>query len=102
MPKVLQEALHRPRGRVAQRADVVALDASGVVHEQTEILSSALARNESLQHAVEPSRAFAAGSALTAGLRHVKARQALQRTHHACGLVHDDDGAGAEGGARLL
>src|ERR1700716_580104 len=96
MPEVLQETLHRPRGGIAQRADGVALDAIGDVQQQPEILASPLAGDDSLQHAVEPSRAFAAGCALTAGLRHVKARQALQRAHHARRLVHDDDGAGAE------
>ena len=32
----------------------------------------------------------------------VEARQPLERPHHAGGLVHDDDGAGADRGAGLL
>ena len=34
MPEVLQETLHRPRGRIAQRANGVALDAVGDIEQQ--------------------------------------------------------------------
>ena len=49
--------------------------------------------------AVHPAGALAARRALAAGLGHVEARDALEHPHHAGGLVHDDDGAGAERGA---
>ncbi len=42
VPEMLQEALHRPRGRIAQRADGVALDAIGHIEQQAEILAAAL------------------------------------------------------------
>src|SRR5208283_4352668 len=102
VPVVLEEALHRPRGRIAQRADRVALDAIGDIHQQPQILAAPLAGEDALQHPIQPARAFAARRALAAGLRRVEARQPLERTHHARRLVHDNHGAGADGGAGFL
>src|SRR5690606_31054775 len=74
VPEVLQEALHRPRGRVAERADSVALDLVRDVHEHVEIGPRALAVDDSGQHTPEPAGAFAARRALAARLGHVEAR----------------------------
>src|SRR5476649_338960 len=101
-PEVLQEALHRPGSRITQRANRVPFNAIGDIQQQAQILTAPFAGDDSLQHAIEPSSPFPAGCALAAGLRHIKARQTLQRPHHAGGLVHHDDRAGAEGGAGFL
>src|SRR5271155_1642064 len=95
VPVVLQEALHGPRRRIPERADRVTLDPVCDIEQKSQVLAPSLTRNDALEHAVEPTRAFAARRALTAGLRIIKARQSLERAHHAGGLVHDDDGAGA-------
>ena len=44
VPEMLQETLHRPRRRIAQRADRVPLDAIGHIEQQAQILAAALAR----------------------------------------------------------
>src|SRR5271169_3956527 len=64
---VLQEALHGPCRRVPERADRVTLDPVGDIEQQSQILAPSLARNDALQHAVEPTGAFAARGALAAG-----------------------------------
>src|SRR5579863_5918520 len=100
--EMLQETLHRPRRGIAERANRMPFDSIRHVEQQTQILASALAGDDASQHPIQPARPFAARRALPAGLRHVEARQTLERPHHAGGLVHDDDCAGAEGGAGLL
>src|SRR6185312_16969718 len=87
VPEMLEEALHRPRRRVPERADGVALDAVGDIDEERELLAPRLAREHPLEQPVHPARALAAGCALAAGFRHVEARDALQHSHHAGGLV---------------
>src|SRR5512139_4339092 len=64
VPEVSDEALHRPRGGVAERADGVPFDLVGDVDEHVDVGHAALPRQDPLQRAVEPSRAFAAGRAL--------------------------------------
>jgi hypothetical protein len=54
-----------------------------------------------MHHAVQPAGALAAGRALAAGLLVIEVGQALERLHHAGGLVHHDHGAGAEHRPRL-
>src|SRR5690606_22162116 len=73
VPEVLQEALHRPRGGVAERADRVSLDLVRDVDQHVEIRASAFTVDDSAQHAVHPARALAARGALAAGLRRVEA-----------------------------
>src|SRR5579863_4912323 len=77
VPVVLEEALYRPRRRIAERTDGVALDVVGDVDEEGKLLAPCLAGEHPLQQPVHPARALAAGSALAAGLRHVEARDAL-------------------------
>src|SRR5579883_3392041 len=62
---VLDEALHRPRRRIAERADRVALDVIRDVDEQAEVLAPALPGQDALQHPVEPPGALAARGALS-------------------------------------
>src|ERR1700722_14665777 len=97
--EMFQETLHRPCRCIAQRTNRVPFDAIGHIEQQPEILASALAGNDAFQHAIQPAGPFTAGRALTAGFRHIEARQTLECPHHAGGLVHDDDCAGTEGGA---
>ena len=55
---------------------------------------------DAVKNLFHPVAAFAAGTALAAGLMGVKARDIPCRPHHADSLVHDDDAAGAEQTAR--
>src|SRR5690348_9363472 len=71
--EVLEEALHRPRGGVAERADGVALDAARDVDQQLQVVLVALPRHDPADHAVHPASAFAARRALTAGFTLVEA-----------------------------
>ena len=90
------EALHRQRRRVAQRADRAARrccrpPTSG----QIQILLAALAVLDTVDHALQPAGSFAARRALPAGFLVVEIGQAHQRPHHAARVVHDDHRAGA-------
>src|SRR5580692_7658649 len=58
--EVLEEALHRPRRRIAQGADGMALDAIGDIQQQPQILAASLAGENPFQHAVHPARSLAA------------------------------------------
>src|SRR5262252_73855 len=92
-PEMLDEALYRQRRRVAERADRAPGDVVGDVDQQVEVLVPALPVLDAVHHAIQPARAFAAGRALPAGFLEVEVRQALERLHHAGGVVHDDHGA---------
>src|SRR5579863_7751099 len=99
---VLEKALHRPRRGVTEGTDRMPLDAVGDIEQQAELIAPPLPGQHPLQHAVHPPGTLAARRALTAGLGHVEARDALQHAHHAGGLVQDDRRAGAERRACLL
>src|SRR5262247_2015775 len=78
VPEMLDEALHRQRRSIAQRADGAAGDVVGDVVEKVEVLEPALAVLDPVHHAVEPAGALAAGRALPAGLLEIEIRQAQQ------------------------
>src|SRR5215467_2721580 len=94
--EMLDEALHRQGGGVAERADGAPGDVVGDVDQQVEVLVLSLAVLDAVDHAVEPAGSLAAGRALATGLLEVEIRQALERLDHAGGLVHHDHGARAE------
>src|SRR5512144_1089623 len=56
--EVLDEALHRQRGGVAQRADGAPGDVVGDVVQHVEVRARALAVLDPVHHAVEPAGAF--------------------------------------------
>src|SRR5688572_22528638 len=64
--EVLDEALHRQRRGVAQRADGAPGDVVGDVGQQLEVLHAALAVLDAVHHPVEPAGALAARGALPA------------------------------------
>src|SRR5438034_10375893 len=66
--KVLEEALHRQRRRVAQGADRAARDVVGDVVEERQVVHAALAVLDAVDDSIEPARAFAARRALPARL----------------------------------
>src|SRR5690606_19933880 len=68
--EMLQKALHRPRRRVAERADRMPLDLLRDADERVEVGARPLAFDDSRQHAIEPPRAFAARRALAARFGH--------------------------------
>src|SRR5450759_2011822 len=75
---VLQKTLHGPRCRIAQRTDRVAFDAIGDIQEEVQLLAPGAAGKHAAQQAIHPARALATRRALSAGLGHVEARDALQ------------------------
>src|SRR5437763_4096439 len=81
--EMLDEALHRQRGRVAERADRAAGNVVRHVVEEVEILHAPCAVLDAVHDAVEPARALAAGRALAARFFKIKIREALERPHHA-------------------
>src|SRR5262245_64278721 len=68
VPEVFHEALHRPGGGIAQRADRVSLDLVGDVDQHVDVGLAALTCQDPLDGAVEPAGPFAARRALPAGL----------------------------------
>src|SRR5437868_6594117 len=86
--EMLDEALHRQRGRVAERTDRAAGDVVRHVVEEVEVLHAPCAVLDAVHDAVEPARALAAGRALAARFFKIKIREALERPPHACALVH--------------
>src|SRR6266702_6382348 len=99
--EVLDEALHRQRRRIAQRADGAPGDVVGDVREKVEIFISSFAVLDPVHHPVQPPCAFAAGRALAAGFLEVKVRQALEGFDHAGGFIHDDHRPGPQHRAGL-
>src|SRR5688500_6246752 len=77
--EVAEQALDRPRGRVAQGADGVAFDLLGDVEQQVDLAGLGPALHHALHHAVHPAGAFAARRALAAALVPVEVRQARDR-----------------------
>src|SRR4029450_9708480 len=59
--KVLDEAFHRQRRGVAERADRAPGDVVRHRHQYVEVLVPPLAVLDAIDHAPQPSRAFAAG-----------------------------------------
>src|SRR5262245_21459478 len=91
--EVLEHALHRHRGGIAERADGATLDVVGHRVEQREVFRATLAVLDAIDHAPQPAGAFAARRALAAALVLVEVGQAQQALDHAATLVHHDDGA---------
>src|SRR5680860_37350 len=59
MAEMLDEAAHRHRRRVAQRADRAALDFARHVHQLGQVRGFALPPHYACEHAVKPARTFA-------------------------------------------
>src|SRR6187399_3077402 len=70
--EMLDKALHRQRGSIAQRADGAPGNVVRDVIQQVEVLHPALAMLDTVDHAVEPAGALAARRALAAGFLEVK------------------------------
>src|ERR1700687_5903667 len=88
--EMLDEALDRQRGGVAQRTYGAAGDIVGHVKQQIEVFVPALTVLDAIDHAPQPSRPLPAWRALSAGFLEIEVRQAQERAHHAARLVHDD------------
>src|SRR6267378_4710734 len=70
--EVLDEALHRQRRGVAERADGAPGDVVGDVVEEREVLHAAEALLDAVHDAIQPAGALAAGRALAAGLLEIE------------------------------
>ena len=96
-----EHGTHRHRRRITQGADGAALDVVRHRVEQRQVVGAALAVFDAVNDAPQPARAFAAGSALAAGLVLVEVGQAQQALDHVARVVHHDHGARAQHGAGL-
>src|SRR5215470_13103541 len=76
--EVLDEALHRQRRGVAERADRAAGDVVRDRQQQVEVFVAPLAMLDAVDDAPQPSRAFAARGALAAGFLEVEIREPEQ------------------------
>src|SRR5690606_5786895 len=74
--EMADQALHRPGGGIAQRADGVAFDLLGDVVQKVDLGELGPALADPGQHAPQPARTLAARRALAARLVHVEAGQA--------------------------
>src|SRR5688500_255546 len=101
-PEMLDQALDRPGGGVAEGADGVALDLLGDVVELVDVADVGVALTKLLHRPPHPAGALAARGALAAALMLVEIADAADRTYDVGRLVHDDDGGGAEARAELL
>ena len=75
-PEMPDQALNRPRRRVAQRADRVAFDLRGDFEQHVDLALLGAALGHAVHHAPHPARALAAGRALAAALVLVEIRDA--------------------------
>ena len=90
------QALDRPGGGVAQRADRVAFDLLGDVVEIVDLVDLGIAFAQPLHHPPHPAGALAAGRALAAGFMLIEIRDAADRADDVGGLVHHNHRSGAE------
>src|SRR5579862_5551029 len=100
--EVLEEALHRPGRGIAEGADGMSFDVVGDIEQHAELLAPALPVHDAFDGAIDPAGTLAAGRALTARLGFEETRDALERAHHAGGLVHHDHARRTDRGARRL
>src|SRR5690554_2860212 len=98
MPEMADEALHRPGRGLPECTDGVALDLASRGPEHFEVGKARLHVGDAADHAIHPTGALAARGALATAFLEVEACDALAGTHHAGGVVHHDDRAGAEAG----
>src|SRR5580692_10879204 len=70
--EMLDETFHGQRSGVAERADGAAGDIVGDRIQHLEVLVFAFAVLDAIDHPIQPTRAFAAGCALAAGLLEVE------------------------------
>ena len=73
-PKMLDEALHRQRGGIAERANRSTLDVIRDGGQHIEVFLTALAVLDPVHHSPEPTGAFAARRALAARFLEVEIR----------------------------
>ena len=102
VPEILQGALHRFAGALAQAAQGGLGDGGGQILQQVQVLQRALVvddAGEDLQHAAG---ALPAGDALAAGLVLGEVHEEPGHLHHAGVLVHDHQSAGADHGPHLF
>src|SRR3546814_20028424 len=95
------QALDRPRRRVAKRADGVAFHLPGHFLKQVDLVKLRVPGAKPLHHPPHPAHALAAGSALTAAFMLVERYNPVDRADTVGGLVHDDDLCGAKAGPNL-
>lgn len=100
MPEMPNRCCDRPGRCLAERADGLALDFALHVPEQVNVRQGAFAVEDFLDDALHPARAFPTGTALAAALVVVETGECVEVPDDARVLVHDDEAAAAEHGAR--
>src|SRR5690606_32238788 len=94
--EVADEALNRPGSCVAKGADGVTFDLLGNFEQRVDLVDLGFTLPQPLHHAPHPAGAFAARSALAAGLVLVEVADAADRAGDVRRLVHHDDAGCAE------
>src|SRR5579862_5591951 len=89
--EVADQALDRPRGGVAERADRVAFHFLSHFLEEIDLLGARIALLHAGEHAPHPARALAAGRALAAALMLVEIGKTLDRLHDVGRLVRSEE-----------
>ncbi len=98
-PEMADQALDRPGGGIAERADRVAFHLLGHIEQHVDFALLGFAAHQPLHHAPHPAGAFAARRALAAAFMLVEIGEPRDRLHDVGRLVHHDHGSGAK--ARL-
>src|SRR5262245_38525485 len=96
------QALDGPSGRVAERADGMALDLIADIEQHIDLGLLGLALGHAFEHAPHPTGALAARRALAAGFILVEIGDASDGADDVGRFVHDDHAGGAEPGLQRL
>ena len=100
--EMLDQALDRPGGRIAECTDGVSLNLARHLLQRVNFVNFGVATNKALHHPPHPAGALAARCALTTALMLVEIGQARNGLHHVGALVHDDDARRAKTGSGLF
>src|SRR5690606_38892254 len=98
--EVADQALYRPRRRIAECADRMTFDLLRDLEQHVDLALLGITRHHALHHPPHPARAFTAGRALTAAFMLEEGGQPGNCADDIRRLVHDDHRSRPEG--RLL
>lgn len=100
MPEMPNRCRNRPGRSLAERTNRLALDFALHIPEQVNVRQGTFASKDFLDDALHPARAFPTGATLAAALVVVESGEGVEVPDDARVLVHDDEAAAAEHGAR--
>src|SRR5262245_47477482 len=101
IPEMPNRRSHRPRRRITQWANRIALDAPLYIPKQIDVTHLALSVFDILQHTIHPARAFPARRALPATFMHIEMRETHRMTHHTLVFIQHNKSARTHHRTRL-